>query len=107
MIFEIKDLIDPNYNLINSESDLSSKLKQFFIYENSNHPEILENNLEKLISVEEKYYSFSKYGMTVNLVPYQLSMLDEFFSNLNPDAVVFAGGYRMYTDEIKNFEKKY
>ena len=42
MIFEIKkDLIDPNYNLINSESDLSSKIKQFFIYENSNHPEIL------------------------------------------------------------------
>ena len=32
-------------------------------------------------------------------------MLDEFFSNLNPDAVVFAGGYRMYTDEIKNFER--
>ena len=70
-------------------------------------PRFYENNLEKLISVEEKYYSFfSKYGMTVNLVPYQLSMLDEFFSNLNPDAVVFAGGYRMYTDEIKNFEKE-
>ena len=31
MIFEIKkDLIDPNYNLINSESDLSSKIKTIF-----------------------------------------------------------------------------
>ena len=44
-------------------------------------PRFYENNLEKLISVEEKniILFFSKYGMTVNLVPYQLSMLDEFF----------------------------
>ena len=41
--------------------------------------------------------------MTINLVPYQLSMLDEFFSNLNPDAVVFAGGYRTI-QFLKSFE---
>lgn len=28
----------------------------------------------------------------------------EYLDDLNPDAVVFAGGYRLYTDEIKKFE---
>jgi gamma-glutamyl-gamma-aminobutyrate hydrolase PuuD len=28
----------------------------------------------------------------------------EYFDELNPDAVIFAGGYRLYTNEIKNFE---
>ena len=70
-------------------------------------PRFFENNLDRLISVEEKYYTFfSKLNMTVNLVPYQIEKLDDFFLNIKPDAVIFAGGYRMYTDEIRKFEKE-
>ena len=68
-------------------------------------PRFFENKVEQLISIERKYFPFfQKYGHNLNLIPYIGIKPDEFFDELKPDAIIFAGGYRLYTDDIKTFE---
>ena len=68
-------------------------------------PRFFENKVEQLISIERKYYPFfQKYGHNLNLIPYTGIKPGEFFDELKPDAIIFAGGYRLYTDDIKTFE---
>jgi len=70
-------------------------------------PRFFENNTEQLISIEKKYFPFfRKFNHHLNLIPYLGIDIDKFFDDLSPDAVVFAGGYRLYTDEIKEFETR-
>ena len=68
-------------------------------------PRFFENKVEQLISIERKYYPFfQKNGHNLNLIPYTGIKPGEFFDELKPDAIIFAGGYRLYTDDIKTFE---
>lgn len=68
-------------------------------------PRFFENNVEQLIAVEKKYYPFfKKHGHNIHLIPFMGVNPRDYLDELNPDAVVFAGGYRLYTKEIKNFE---
>ena len=68
-------------------------------------PRFFQNKAEQLISIERKYYPFfQKYGHNLNLIPYTGIKPGEFFDELKPDAIIFAGGYRLYTDDIKTFE---
>ncbi len=68
-------------------------------------PRFFESQVEQLIAVERKYYPFFlKHGYNIHLTPYMGMKPGEYLDDLNPDAVVFAGGYRLYTDEIKSFE---
>ena len=70
-------------------------------------PRFFETKIDKLISVEQKYYPFfEKYKTFLNLIPYSDYNLSEYFENIKPKAIIFAGGYRLYTEEIKNFENK-
>ncbi len=68
-------------------------------------PRFYENKIEQLIGIEKKYYHFfNKYGHNINLIPFVGIDIKKYFDQLNPDLIVFAGGYRLYTDEIKKFE---
>ena len=68
-------------------------------------PRFFETKIDRLISIEQKYYPFfEKYNATLNLVPYSGLSVDKYLDQNKPDAIIFAGGYRMYTDEIKKFE---
>ena len=68
-------------------------------------PRFYESKAEQLISIEKKYYPFfKKYNHILNLIPFEGVAPGEYLDSTKPDSVVFAGGYRMYTDEIKNFE---
>lgn len=68
-------------------------------------PRFHETKIDKLISVEEKYYKFfSQYKTMINLIPYSISFLDKYFEINKPQAIIFAGGYRLYTNEIRDFE---
>ena len=68
-------------------------------------PRFFQNKAEQLISIERKYYPFfQKYGHNLNLIPYTGIKPGEFFDELKPDAIIFAGGYRLYSDDIKTFE---
>ena len=68
-------------------------------------PRFYESNVEQLISVEKKYYPFfKKYNHILNLIPFEGISPGEYLDATKPDSVIFAGGYRMYTKEIKNFE---
>ena len=70
-------------------------------------PRFYDGKFEKLISIEEKYYPFfNKFGHHLNLIPFLGLKPDEYIDQLKPNAIVFAGGYRLYTDQIKNFEKE-
>ena len=71
-------------------------------------PRFYESKVQQLISIEKKYYPFfQKYGHNLNLIPFMGIKPGEYLDELNPDAVVFAGGYRLYTNEIKNFETEF
>ena len=68
-------------------------------------PRFYESKVDQLISIERKYYPFfQKYGHNLSLIPFMGIKPGEYLDELNPDAVVFAGGYRLYTNEIKDFE---
>jgi gamma-glutamyl-gamma-aminobutyrate hydrolase PuuD len=70
-------------------------------------PRFFENSVEQLIAIEKKYYPFFKsYGHNIHLIPYMGLKPREYLDDLMPDAVIFAGGYRLHTDEIKKFEIK-
>jgi gamma-glutamyl-gamma-aminobutyrate hydrolase PuuD len=70
-------------------------------------PRFFGNEVEQLIAVEKKYYPFFKsFGHHIHMIPFMGIKLTEYFDDLNPDAVVFAGGYRLYTDEINKFERE-
>ena len=57
-------------------------------------PRFFENKVERLISIERKYYPFfQNYGHNLNLIPYTGIKPGEFIDELKPDAIVFAGGY--------------
>jgi gamma-glutamyl-gamma-aminobutyrate hydrolase PuuD len=68
-------------------------------------PRFFESKVEQLVAVEKKYYPFfEKFNHQIHLIPFMGVKPHEFFDDLKPDGVVFAGGYRLYTDEIRNFE---
>ena len=68
-------------------------------------PRFFEDSIEQLIAVERKYYPFfQEYGYNVHLIPFIGITPGDYLEDLNPDAVVFAGGYRLYTEEIRKFE---
>ena len=70
-------------------------------------PRFFENKVDRLLGIERKYYSFfEKYGHNLHLIPFTGISVGEYFDDLNPDLIVFAGGYRLYSNEIKNFETK-
>ena len=70
-------------------------------------PRFYEGKGEQLISIEKKYYPFfQRFGHNINLIPFMGLNPDEYLNELKPDAIVFAGGYRLYTDEIRIFEEK-
>ena len=41
------------------------------------------------------------------MAPYYGIAIDEYLRLEKPDAICFAGGYRLYTDDIKNFETEF
>ena len=68
-------------------------------------PRFFENNVEQLISVERKYYPFfEKHGYSIHMIPIVGMNLEEYFDWMNPNGIIFGGGYRLYTDEIRKFE---
>ena len=70
-------------------------------------PRFYEGKGEQLISIEKKYYPFfQRFGHNINLIPFMGLNPDEYLNELKPDAIVFAGGYRLYSDEIRIFEEK-
>ena len=70
-------------------------------------PRFHQTEIDELVSIEKKYYKFfSKYNCDLYLIPFVKSEVEDYLESLKPDGIVFAGGYRMYTDEIKNFEEK-
>lgn len=70
-------------------------------------PRFFDDDSEQLISIERKYYPFfQKYGHNIHLIPFMGMDIGQYFEDLNPDGVVFAGGYRMYTGEIMEFESR-
>ena len=70
-------------------------------------PRFHEGGMDQLMSIEKKYYPFFKeFGHNVHLIPFDGMSADEYADDMKPDAYVFAGGYRLYTPEIREFEKK-
>ena len=70
-------------------------------------PRFFETEIDQLISIEKKYYNFfSKFNSEIHLIPFDNSDPEYFLNNLKPYGVIFAGGYRLYTDEIRIFEQK-
>ena len=68
-------------------------------------PRFFESDVEQLISIEKKYYTFfQKYGHNINLIPFTGIKPGKYLDDLKPDAIIFAGGYRLYTGAIKKFE---
>ncbi len=71
-------------------------------------PRFHESGPDQLLAIEKKYYPFfEKYNCNINLVPFSGISMEDYLENEKPDAVVFAGGYRLYTKEISEFEKKF
>jgi len=69
-------------------------------------PRFHEGGMDQLMSIEKKYYPFfKKYGHNIHLIPFDGMTAEEYEEDINPDAYVFAGGYRLYTPEIREFEK--
>jgi len=69
-------------------------------------PRFYETEENEFIVIEKKYYPFlERFGHQINLIPFMGKALGEYFDELKPDAVIFAGGYKYYTKEIGRFEK--
>ncbi len=70
-------------------------------------PRYLENEGGDFIVIKKKYYPFfKKYNITLYLIPFNDNKRDikDFLSNTGVDMILFAGGYKNYTKEIKRFE---
>jgi len=68
-------------------------------------PRFFETKIDRLISIEQKYYPFfEKFNSTINLIPVSGLSIEKYLDETKPDGIIFAGGYRMYTEEIKDFE---
>tara|TARA_A100000164_G_scaffold304398_1_gene280348 strand:- start:623 stop:1240 length:618 start_codon:yes stop_codon:yes gene_type:complete len=71
-------------------------------------PRFLESGHDQLLAIERKYYPFfEKFNCNLNLVPYSGISMDDYLEQEKPDAIIFAGGYRLYTKEISEFEKNF
>ncbi len=71
-------------------------------------PRFLESGHDQLLAIEKKYYPFfEKFDCNINLVPFSGISMEEYLDNEKPDAIVFAGGYRLYTKEISEFERQF
>jgi gamma-glutamyl-gamma-aminobutyrate hydrolase PuuD len=71
-------------------------------------PRFHESGPDQLLAIEKKYYYFfDKFNCHIHLVPFSGISMDEYLEREKPDAVVFAGGYRLYTEEISKFETKF
>ena len=69
-------------------------------------PRFHEGGMDQLMSIEKKYYPFFKqFGHNLHLIPFDGMTPNEYAEEMKPDAYVFAGGYRLYTPEIREFEK--
>lgn len=69
-------------------------------------PRFHSTEIDNLVAIENKYFSFfSKYNAQIYLIPFDDSPKN-FMDSLDFFGVVFAGGYRLYTDEIKKFEQR-
>lgn len=63
-----------------------------------------ENNF---IVVEKKYYHFlNKFGHHLHLIPFLGKDIGEYLDEIEPDAIIFSGGYAYYTKEIGRFERE-
>ena len=68
-------------------------------------PRFFENGHDQLLAIEKKYYPFfEKFNSTINLIPVAGLSIEKYLDETKPDGIIFAGGYRMYTEEIKDFE---
>ena len=75
------------------------------MYKFSVTPRFFETKIDRLISIEQKYYPFfEKYNSSLSLFPYSGYSIEKYLDENRPDGIIFAGGYRMYTEEIKKFE---
>ena len=75
------------------------------MYKFSITPRFFETKIDRLIAIEQKYFPFfEKYKASLNLIPFSGINVGQYLDEIKPDAIIFAGGYRMYTEEIKNFE---
>ena len=71
-------------------------------------PRFLESGHDQLLAIEKKYYPFfEKFNCNLNLVPYSGISMEDYLEQENPDGIIFAGGYRLYTKEISEFEKNF
>jgi carbamoylphosphate synthase small subunit len=71
-------------------------------------PRFHESGHDQLLAIEKKYYSFfQKFNCNIHLVPFSGISMNDYLDDQKPDAVVFAGGYRLYSKEISNFETKF
>ncbi len=71
-------------------------------------PRFHEGGMDQLMSIEKKYYPFfEKFGHNIHLIPYMGMTAEQYLEDQKPDAIVFAGGYRLYTPEIRQFESNF
>ena len=71
-------------------------------------PRFYDGGIDQFIAIEKKYYPFfEKFNCNIHLVPFLGIKAEDYLEENKPDAVVFAGGYRLYTDEIKTFETNF
>ena len=71
-------------------------------------PRFYDGGIDQFIAIEKKYYPFfEKFNCNIHLVPFLGIKAEDYLEENKPDAVVFAGGYRLYTEEIKNFESNF
>ena len=71
-------------------------------------PRFFDGGMDQFIAIEKKYYPFfEKFNCNIHLIPFSGISAEDYLEDQKPDAVVFAGGYRLYTPEIKEFEQNF
>ncbi len=71
-------------------------------------PRFYESEIEQFVAIEKKYYPFfEKFNCNIHLIPFSGISPEEYLEDQKPDAIVFAGGYRLYTKEIREFETNF
>ena len=71
-------------------------------------PRHVENKDGSFLSIERRYLDFwSKYGYELSLIPFIQGLnFEKYFEENNIKALLIAGGYKYYSEEIRIFEKK-
>lgn len=72
-------------------------------------PRHIENKDGEFLSVERKYLDFwHKYGYNLSMIPFvhNEEVIRNYFVTHSIRALLIAGGYRYYSNEIQEFEKK-